>query len=198
MAEEKKNNPTIPTGQTTTVKLRHLRIAPRKVRLVAHMIKNLSASEAQAQLMLHATRSAEPILKLLKAAVDSAKNKKMNVEKLVISEIRVDKGPIQKRWIPRAMGRGTPIHKNTSHIILTLQESEKTKPSRFVIEEKKLKKERKEKREEKQSSQPKQKQPAARVTPEKEKEPEVKREASKEAKSQRRGFIRRIFRRKSI
>ena len=57
----------------------------------------------------------------------------MDEKKLFISEIFVDEGPTLKRWLPRAMGRATPIQKKTSHITMVLKESKKTLQSRFVI-----------------------------------------------------------------
>ena len=70
--------------------------------------------------------------KLLNAVEDWAKEKGMNEERLFIKEIRVDGGPMLKRWTPRAQGRATPIHKHTSHITITLHEGKKSVQSRFV------------------------------------------------------------------
>lgn len=169
--------------------LRYLRIAPRKMRLVAHIIKNKSANEAEAQLMLHARRAAGPILKLLRSAISNAKAKKMDVAKLFVADIRVDQGPMLKRWMPRAQGRATPIHKHTSHVVIILQESEKTVQSRFVTEVKKVKKEKKETghehAHEHEAEEPKKKET---------KEPEAK----KEVKASKKGFVQKMFRRKSV
>ena len=109
-----------------TVKLRHLHIAPRKVRLVANLIKNLPANEAEAQLMVLPKRSAEPILKLLKSGVaNMVNNRKLDPEKLVIEKITVDEGPTLKRHMPRAFGRASMIRKRTSHVKIILDEVKK-------------------------------------------------------------------------
>ena len=121
--------------QLQTAQLKHLRMAPRKVRLVAGLLKGMSVNNAEAQLLVNPKRATEPLLKLLKSAISNAKNQQMDVEKLFIKEIRVDGAPMLKRWLPRAQGRATPIQKKGSHITIILAESEKIKPSRFKIAE---------------------------------------------------------------
>ena len=88
-----------------TAQLRYLRIAPRKVRSVADLIRGLPVQDAEAQLMVQRRRPAKPLLKLLRSAVANAKNNKQNADHLFISEIRVDQGPMLKRMLPRARGR---------------------------------------------------------------------------------------------
>lgn len=109
-------------------KLRHLRIAPRKVRLVVDMIRGEKVSEAKLILRFTVNRSSRPVLKLLNSAIANAKNDfSLDESNLYISEIRVDEGPKLKRWMPRARGVATEIQKKTSHVILTLDEINKTK-----------------------------------------------------------------------
>lgn len=131
---------------TVTAKLKHLRIAPRKVRLVANAIKGLSVNEAEAQLLFRAKRSSHAILQLLRSAVANAKNnQKLNPSNLIVKNIKVDQGPMLKRFLPRAMGRATPIQKKTSHISLILEESPKAKTPRFnIVAAKKVKSPKKE------------------------------------------------------
>lgn len=127
--------------KTQTAKLNYLKIAPRKVRLVANLIKGMQTAEAEAQLLVNPKRAAESVLKLLRSAIANAKENKLDVEKLIVKEIRVDGGPMLKRFMPRAQGRATSIHKISSHITLVLEESEKTKKSRFkIIKKAKVKK----------------------------------------------------------
>lgn len=102
-------------------KLNYLRIAPRKVRLVADLIRGKKALEAQTILNFTLNRPARPLLKLLKSAVANAKqNFNLLEENLYISKITVDEGPKFKRWMPRARGSASEIHKKTSHITLVL------------------------------------------------------------------------------
>lgn len=112
----------------SVAKLRYLRIAPRKVRLVADLIRGKSVKEAETLLSFQTKRAARPLLKLLKSALANAKNNlKMNTDNLYISKITVDEGPKFKRWRPRARGRAYMIQKKTSHITLVLDDQLKIK-----------------------------------------------------------------------
>lgn len=165
-----------------TAKLNYLRMAPRKTRLMANVIKGLSVNEAEAQLLLNPKKASEPILKLLRSAVANGKQKNVSEENLFVKEIRVDQGPMLKRFMPRAQGRATPIQKKTSHITLVLAESLKPKQSRFkIMKQEKIKK----------SVAEKIKKSKVEV---KEKSEEIK-ELKPVEKS---GFAKRVFRRKSI
>ncbi len=161
-----------------TAQLKFLHMAPRKVRAVSDLLKKLTVSEAEAQLMLQNRRAARPILKLLRSAAANARaqNKTLDADRLVIGELRVDQGPMLKRFLPRAMGRATPIQKKMSHVTLTLVESPAAQKSRFVI-------------------QPPQKK--AKRTP-KAKAPAPKAETPKIQPKGKSGFLKRIFRRKAI
>ncbi|KKQ68095.1 MAG: 50S ribosomal protein L22 [Candidatus Nealsonbacteria bacterium RIFCSPLOWO2_12_FULL_39_31] len=104
-------------------KLNYLRIAPRKVRLVANMIRGKKAQAALSLLDFVVKRPGLPIMKLLSSAIANAHNNfHIEPENLFISKITVDEGPMHKRWMPRARGVAGPIHKKTSHITLILEE----------------------------------------------------------------------------
>jgi large subunit ribosomal protein L22 len=98
--------------------LKNYRQAPRKVRLVAGLIKGKKVEEAIPMLDFLAKRAGFPIKKLLLSAVAK--------ENLFIKELRVDKGIVMKRMMPAAMGTGHRINKRTSHITLVLGEKENT------------------------------------------------------------------------
>ena len=104
---------------TQTAKLNYLRIAPRKVRSVADLIRGMSVNNAEAQLLITRRRPAQPILKLLRSAIANAKNKQMNPDHL-IAEIRVDNGPMLKRIMPRARRFASQIQKKMSHVTIVL------------------------------------------------------------------------------
>lgn len=107
------------------VKLRYLRISPRKVRLVTKMVKGKTTREAQAILNFTIKRAAKPILKLLNSAIATAKNDfHKSEDNLYIKNITVDEGPSLKRILPRARGRADIIKKRTSHVTLVLAEKE--------------------------------------------------------------------------
>ncbi len=102
---------------------RHIRMSPRKVRLVADLIRGLSAHEAQKQLTFSKKAASEVVLKLLNSAMANAEhNFKLNKDILRIATIMVDGGPTIKRFKPRAQGRSAPIRKRTSHITIVLEE----------------------------------------------------------------------------
>ena len=119
-----------------TAKLNYLRIAPRKVRLVADLVRGKSVKEVQSILNFTVKKSATPLLKLLNQAVANAQNNfRLNPDNLYISKITVDEGPKYKRWRPRARGQTYEIQKKTSHITIILDEKVKTKKKVKKIKE---------------------------------------------------------------
>ena len=115
----------------STAKLRYLRITPRKVRVVADLIRGKNVSQALAQLAFVEKRAAEPVAKLLRSAVANAeqasKDKSLDVDSLRVKELMVDQGPSLRRYMPRAMGRAFKILKKTSHISLTISDEKPSK-----------------------------------------------------------------------
>ena len=103
-----------------TATLSSYRQAPRKVRLVAVLVKGKPVELALLQLRHRSKRAAPIFEKLIRSAVANAKALGMNEKALVVKEIRVDKGPVLKRSMQRAQGRAFPIHKHTSHIVVLL------------------------------------------------------------------------------
>ena len=133
-------------------KLRYLRMAPRKVRLMADLIRGKSVDEAQAILNFSTKRSALPLLKLLNSAAAGAKkNLEIEQSNLWIAKITVDEGPKLKRWRARSRGQAFEIQKKTSHINLILSEIEK----KAKKGKKKTKKDKTEKPQEKKEVKPK-------------------------------------------
>jgi len=102
--------------------LSNYRQAPRKVRLVADLVRGKRVDVALVELSKLPKRAAEPVQKLIESALSNAGG---SAEDLVIKEITVDKGVTFVRYMPRARGRATPINKHSSHIKLTLGKSEK-------------------------------------------------------------------------
>lgn len=109
-------------------------MAPRKVRLVGDLVRGLSVNDAEAQLLFERRRAAKPLLKLLRSGMTAAKEaKKLAMEKLIVESIRVDQGPMLKRFLPRARGSASPIQKKMSHVMIVLAESEKARAPKFTI-----------------------------------------------------------------
>ena len=102
--------------------LKNYRQAPRKVRLVAGLIRGKKVEEAIVELDFLAKRAGLPLKKLLLSAVSNAKQMGIEKENLFIKELRVDKGITMKRMMPAAMGSGHRINKRTSHLTLSLGE----------------------------------------------------------------------------
>ncbi len=126
----------IDTSKISRASIRNLNITPRKVRLVADLIRGMEVTDALAQLELLNKRSSFPLIKLIKSSITNAKTKGLDINRLVIDTITVDKGKMLKRTLARGRGRVSPIEKRQSHVNLTLRESEIVQKSRFVISEK--------------------------------------------------------------
>lgn len=106
-----------------TAKLNYLRIAPRKVRLAADLIRGKSVKKSQEILRFIIKKPAEPLLKLLNQAVFNAKNNfQLDESNLYVSKIIVNEGPKLKRWRARSRGQSYEIQKKTSHIVIVLDE----------------------------------------------------------------------------
>ena len=101
--------------------LRHVRMAPRKARLVVDMVRGRNAAEALALLKYTRRSAARVVEQLLFSAVSNAGLKDLGEpEGLKISRAYVDGGAVLKRFQPRAQGRASPIKKRTSHITIVV------------------------------------------------------------------------------
>ncbi|MEN6412847.1 MAG: 50S ribosomal protein L22 [Veillonellales bacterium] len=101
----------------------HIRIAPRKVRIVIDLIRGKNVGEAFAILKYTPKVASEVIEKLLKSAVANAEhNYDMNADNLYVSTAYVDQGPTLKRIHPRSRGQAFKILKRTSHVTLVVKE----------------------------------------------------------------------------
>ena len=100
--------------------LSQYRQSPRKVRVVADMVRGKKVKEAITIFALVPKRAGLPLKKLLESAVANAKNVGADIDSLVVKEVRVDGGVVMKRQMPRAFGRAYAIKKRTSHIHIEL------------------------------------------------------------------------------
>ena len=104
---------------------RYVRVAPRKVRLVANQVRGLQIDEARALLDFSPRGPARDIRRLLDSAAANAENNHdLPGDELRITEIYVNEGPTMKRWRPRARGRATRIDKRTCHVSVALTPTE--------------------------------------------------------------------------
>lgn len=106
-----------------TARLNNLKIAPRKVRLVAHVIKGMSADAALVELSKQVKRSSEPMSKLLRSAIANAEhNFGIDPSNLFVRSVLVGDGKRLKRWQPRAFGRANQILHRLSNVSLVVEE----------------------------------------------------------------------------
>ncbi|PIR38576.1 MAG: 50S ribosomal protein L22 [Candidatus Zambryskibacteria bacterium CG10_big_fil_rev_8_21_14_0_10_42_12] len=110
--------------ETATAFLKQYRQSPRKVRLVADLVRGKKVEIAVAHLSHLPKRATGAIKKLLDSAVSNAKNKGLKEENLFVKEIRVDEGVTLSRWQAGSRGRGMPIKKRTSHVRVVLAEKQ--------------------------------------------------------------------------
>lgn len=111
--------------QETKAYLKNYRQSPRKVRLVADIVRGKPVEDAITILSFIPKRSALPLQKLLNSALANLPSDKQaqRGKNIVVKEVRVDAGPTLFRRRPRSRGMANPIRKRTSHISVTLAES---------------------------------------------------------------------------
>ncbi len=107
---------------------RHLRKAPRKIRLVADAVRGKRVDKALKQLEFMKKGSAEDVSKVIKSAAanlrDRFEEERLDNDMLFIKTITIDKGVTLKRIQPRAMGRANRINKHSSHITVVVAKQE--------------------------------------------------------------------------
>ncbi len=169
------------------VKNNNVGIAPRKVRQVCDLVRNKKASDALKILRFCEKKEIALMLtKLINSGLAIASNdSKYDLDNLVVGTIFTDEGPMLKRWLPRAMGRATPIQKKMSHVAIILEEKEefgryRAPQAKITKSEKTLAKDK----EEIKTKETKHNKPSPKVA-----------ETKKKPKE---GFTRKIFRRKEI
>ena len=102
---------------------RSIRTSPRKLNLVAELIRGLSAEKAVAELTFSKRRVANIALQLLKSAIANAENNhNLNIDKLIVSEAYVGKGLVMKRMHARGRGRGARVLKPFSSMTVVVKE----------------------------------------------------------------------------
>ena len=98
---------------------KYIRTSPRKMRLVADLIRGKSAQEAWNILEFTPKRATGPMKKVLESAIANAQNNNdLSPETLNVWRVMVDEGPTLKRFRPRARGRASAIKKRTCHITM--------------------------------------------------------------------------------
>ena len=118
---------------------KYLRVTPRKLRLVADLVRGKNVNDAISLLKFTPKSGAKPALKAIQSAVanivDRDQTREVNPDQLVVRTIFVDEGPTFKRFLPRAMGRATPIRKRMSHLTVMVSTPAVEAESEATIEE---------------------------------------------------------------
>jgi large subunit ribosomal protein L22 len=102
-----------------TAHLRHLRMAPRKITVVAALVRGKPVGAAISILQYTRRAASAPVKKLIESAIANATDLSkgaVDIDKLYVKSISVDQGPTSRRFMPRAMGRASRINKKSSHI----------------------------------------------------------------------------------
>jgi len=102
--------------------LKNYRQSPRKVRLIADLVRGKSAHDALTTLQFVDKRAAGPFTKVIQSAVANATQSGKNADRLFIKTVEVNKAPTFKRMLPRARGSASRINKRNSHISVVLGE----------------------------------------------------------------------------
>jgi large subunit ribosomal protein L22 len=100
--------------------LKNYRQSPRKVRLLADLVRGKKVKDALNALRFIDKRAAEPFSKVVLSAQANAKQAGADVDRLVITSVAVNKGTVIKRYMPRARGSASQIKKRSSHITVEL------------------------------------------------------------------------------
>jgi large subunit ribosomal protein L22 len=110
----------------TTAKLRGVRLSAQKGRLVADLIRGKSVDKALNILQFSPKKAAVIMRKVLESAIANAEhNDGADIDELKVTQICVEKGPVLKRFMARAKGRGVHILKPSCHIFLTVGDGRK-------------------------------------------------------------------------
>lgn len=111
-----------------TAKHRYARMTARKARLVADMVRGLPINRALEILEFSPRRAAAFYLRVLRSAIANAsQDESVDVNRLVVADIRADDGPLlnnRMRWRPGPQGRAMPFRKRTCHLTVVVREAE--------------------------------------------------------------------------
>ncbi|MFN0064537.1 MAG: 50S ribosomal protein L22 [Myxococcaceae bacterium] len=112
----------------STAHLRHLRMAPRKISLVAALVRGMPVGKALGVLKFTRRAAAKPLAKLIESAIANATDLskgQVDVDRLVVKSLWVDQAKTARRYMPRAMGRASRINKKSSHVHVVLADGDR-------------------------------------------------------------------------
>jgi large subunit ribosomal protein L22 len=121
----KPKHPRLAAENEAQCTLSNLRISPRKLNLVAGLIRNQPASKAVATLTFSKRRIAQSVRKALESAIANAENNhQLDVDQLVVTRAEVGRSVVMRRFHARGRGRSARIEKWFSHLKITVTEVE--------------------------------------------------------------------------
>jgi large subunit ribosomal protein L22 len=105
---------------------RYIRVSPQKARLVVDLIRGMQAGAALSALRAANKRIAPTVEKVLQSAIANAQNQNedVDVDRLFVSEAKVNEGPRMKRVRPAPMGRAYRYQRRMAHIVIRVAEKE--------------------------------------------------------------------------
>ncbi len=131
----KPNHPRMLEDTEAKSVVRNLRVSPRKLNLVAGLIRNLPASQAVARLTFSKRRIAHDVRKALESAIANAENNhQLDVDRLVVTRADVGRAVVMKRFHARGRGRASQVEKWFSHLTIVVSERAADKPSELAGE----------------------------------------------------------------
>jgi large subunit ribosomal protein L22 len=110
-----------------SAKIRGISMSPRKMRVVANLVRDKKVEDAIGLLQAMPKKAAALIAKAVSSAAHNAEDRSggdAKVEQMRIRTITVDGGPIHKRWMPRSMGRANRINHRTSHLTVVVTDED--------------------------------------------------------------------------
>ena len=123
----KKSHPRHLGDTEAKASMRTIQVTPRKVNLLAGLIRGKTAQAAKAELAFSKRRAASEVLKVLDSAIANAENNhQLDVDKLYVAEASVGRAFALKRFHARARGRGARVQKMWSHLTIVVREFEET------------------------------------------------------------------------
>ena len=105
--------------------LHKFRQSPRKMRAVADMIRGQKVGDALSILRFQQRKAAKVLSKVLTSAIANAtENEKADADQLVVKQVAIDCGPVEKRWLSRSMGRANRMNRRSSHVTIVVEAQE--------------------------------------------------------------------------
>lgn len=98
------------------------RISARKMRVLADVVRGMPVEQALTTLAFQPRAGAPILKKVIDSAIANADRRNLDIDKLIVADVQIDKAGVMRRFLPRAHGRATPIRKQLAHVHVALVE----------------------------------------------------------------------------